>query len=245
MNQIVRAISLAFRNLFNLKILWILVWPLLAACLFWLIISKFLWTPSVGWITEFVPFTIIKDWFGDSGLQMFTNSIEGVLNVIILFMLVIVTTLIITALFVMPALIAFVAKRYYPLLDRKNGGSIMGSLFNVISALVIFLVLWSISLPFWFIGVGLLVSFLATAYLNQRLFSYDSLSEHASKEELNVLLKTGKLSLWSLGLLTGLIQFIPLLNFLAPTLTALAFIHFELARLENLRQKSDAYLSSK
>lgn len=245
MNQIIRAISLAFRNLFNFKIFWILIWPLLVACLFWLIVSKFLWMPSVGSITEFVPLTIIKDWFGESGLQMFTHSIEGVLNVIILVMLVIVTTLIITALFGMPALIAFVAKRYYPLLDRKNGGSIMGSLLHVISAVVVFLVIWSISLPFWFIGVGILISFLATAYLNQRLFSYDALSEHASKEELKVLLKTGKLSLWSLGLLTGFIQFIPLLNFLAPTLTALAFIHFELARLENLRQKSDAHLSSK
>lgn len=243
MNQIFNAFSLALRNLFNLKILWILVWPLLVASLFWLVIGKFLWTPSAGWITEFIPLAVISDWFDESRSQIITDSIEGILNVVILVMLVIVTTLLITALFVMPSLIDFVAKRYYPLLSRKSGGSVMGSLFNVISAITVFIVLWSIALPFWFIGIGILVSFLATAYLNQRLFSYDALSEHASKEELKVLLMTDKLSLWGLGLLTGLVQFIPLLNFFAPTLTALAFIHFELARLENLRHKSGFDLS--
>lgn len=242
MNQIFNAFSLAFRNLFNLKILWILVWPLLVACLFWLIVSNFFWTPSAGWIAGLFPFTVISDWLGESSLQMITTSIEGILNAVILVMLVIVTTLIITALFGMSPLIDFVAKRYYPLLERKNGGSIIGSLLHVITAIAVFLVLWSIALPFWFIGVGILVSFLATAYLNQRLFSYDALSEHADKEELKVLLRTGKLSLWSLGLLTGLIQFIPLLNFFAPILTALAFIHFELARLEKLRHESSPNL---
>ena len=84
-----------------------------------------------------------------------------------------------------------------------------------------------------------------TPYLNQRLFSYDALSEHASKEELKILLASNKLSLWSLGLLTGLVQFMPVLNLFAPTLTALAFIHFELARLENYRHKSNSDSSQK
>jgi hypothetical protein len=245
MIQIFNAFSLAFRNLFNFKILWILAWPLLVASILWLIIGEFFWIPSAEWLAEIIPFTIVKDWFDESDLLKITNSMGDILNVIILVMLVIVTTMIITALFVMPSLIDFVAKRYYPLLDRKNGGSIIGSLFHVISAIIIFIVLWSIALPFWFVGVGMLASFLAAAYLNQRLFSYDALSEHASKEELRVLLRVDKLSLWGLGLLTGFVQFIPFLNLFAPTLTALAFIHFELARLENFRHKSNFNSSRK
>ncbi len=238
MIQIFNAFSLAFRNLFNLKILWILVWPLLVASLFWLIVGIFFWTPSVEWIAEIVPFTFMKDWFDESVLLKITDGIGGILNVIILVILVIVTAMIITALFVMPSLIDFVAKRYYPLLQRKNGGSLVHSLIHVISAIIVFIVMLGIALPFWFIGVGMLVSFIAAAYLNHRLFSYDALSEHASKEELMILLTTNKSSLWGLGLLTGLVQFIPILNLFAPTLTALAFIHFELARLENYRHKS-------
>ncbi|SDY61154.1 EI24 domain-containing protein [Nitrosomonas sp. Nm33] len=238
MIQIFNAFSLAFRNLFNLKILWILVWPLLVASLFWLIVGVFIWTPSIEWITELIPFTFMENWFDESVLLKITDSIGGILNVIILVILVIVTAMIITALFVMSSLIDFVAKRYYPLLERKNGGSLVGSLIHIISAIIVFIVLLGIALPFWFVGVGILVSFLAAAYLNQRLFSYDALSEHASKEELEILLTTNKLSLWGLGLLTGLVQFIPILNLFAPTLTALAFIHFELARLDNYRRKS-------
>ena len=41
--------------------------------------------------------------------------------------------------------------------------------------------------------------------------------------------------LWGLGLLTGLAQFIPIFNLFAPVLAALAFIHFGLARLAQLR----------
>ena len=36
--------------------------------------------------------------------------------------------------------------------------------------------------------------------------------------------------------MTGLLQFLPLLNLFAPVLTALAFIHFGLARLEKMRR---------
>lgn len=245
MIQIFNAFSLAFRNLFNLKILWILVWPLLVASLFWLIVGIFFWTPSVEWIIEIIPFTFMQDWFDESALLKITGGIGSTLNVIIIIILVIVTAMIITALFVMSSLIDFVAKRYYPLLERKNGGSLVGSLIHVISAIIVFIVLLGIAIPFWFVGVGMLVSFLAAAYLNQRLFSYDALSEHANKEELKILLTTNKLSLWGLGLLTGFVQFIPVLNLFAPTLTALAFIHFELTRLENFRRASCSDSSQK
>ncbi|MEK7769317.1 MAG: EI24 domain-containing protein, partial [Pseudomonadota bacterium] len=70
----------------------------------------------------------------------------------------------------------------------------------------------------------------------QRLFRYDALAEHASREEMQALLSTQRSSWWSLGLLTSLFQFVPFLNLFAPVLTALAFIHFGLARLAKLRQ---------
>lgn len=243
MIRILNAFSLAFHNLFNFKILWILIWPLLVASLIWLIIGIFLWAPSAEWLIEIMSLSFLKDWIDESHLLKIVNGIGEILNVIIIVMLIIVTSMVITALFVMPLLIDFVAKRYYPLLDRKKGGSIIGSLLHIISAMIVFIMLWGIALPFWFVGIGMLVTFFAAAYLNQRLFSYDALSEHASKEELKILLATDKLSLWGLGLLTGFVQFIPLLNLFAPTLTALAFIHYELARLENYRQQANSNFS--
>jgi uncharacterized protein involved in cysteine biosynthesis len=93
-----------------------------------------------------------------------------------------------------------------------------------------------ITLPLWLVGAGLVIPFIATAYLNQRLFRYDALAEHASEDEMRAIFSSQRSLLWGLGLLTGLVQFIPILNLFAPVLTALAFIHFGLARLKNLRQ---------
>jgi len=71
--------------------------------------------------------------------------------------------------------------------------------------------------------------------MNQQLFRYDALSEHANKQEIKDIVNTNKYSLWGLGLLTGLVQFVPALNFFAPIFTALAFIHFGLYQLKLLR----------
>ena len=152
--------------------------------------------------------------------------------------LALVTALIITSLFAMPTLIRLVAERDYPQLQRKNGGGFMGSMLNAIVALGIFIAIWVLTLPTWLIGVGGVVPFVAAAYLNQQLFRYDALSEHASREEMKTLFATHRGSLWGLGLVTGLLQFIPLLNLFAPVWAALAFIHFGLGRLEYMRQRA-------
>jgi uncharacterized membrane protein len=150
--------------------------------------------------------------------------------------LVALTALVITALFAMPALIAVVAERHFPQLGRERGGGFAGSLWNAFVALALFVGLWVVTLPLWLVGVGVIVPFVAAAYLNQRLFRYDAVAEHASRDEMAQLFQRERANWWLLGLLTGLLQFVPLLNLLAPVFAALAFVHFGLARIEALRQ---------
>ena len=88
------------------------------------------------------------------------------------------------------------------------------------------------------IGVGVVIPFIAATYLNQRLFRYDAIAEHASSDEMKTMISLHRSSWWGLGLLTGLLQFVPLLNLFAAVLTALAFIHFGLARLADLRREA-------
>ena len=64
----------------------------------------------------------------------------------------------------------------------------------------------------------------------------DALAEHASREEMQTMISLHRSSWWWLGLLTGMLKFVPVLNLFAPVLTALAYIHFALARLARLRQ---------
>ena len=86
----------------------------------------------------------------------------------------------------------------------------------------------------------MIVPFVAAAYLNQRLFRYDAIAEHASAAEMATLFRNERGGWWGLGVLTGLVQFVPLLNLLGPVFAALAFIHYGLARLDQQRKRSAA-----
>jgi len=75
-----------------------------------------------------------------------------------------------------------------------------------------------------------------SAYLNQRLFRYDALSDHASAAEYRAILKLSRGRMYMLGALRALLYYVPLLNLLAPVLSGLAFTHFCLGELARLRR---------
>ncbi len=236
MTSVFEALSRAFRDLFQFQVLWIVIWPILVASLLWLLLGIAFWSTFSGWIASGLTAIGIQTWLEGVEPRWIAYGIQAIAHLILFVPLVFVTALVITALFAMPALIHLVADRDYPHLKRESGGGFAGSLLNALIALGIFAAIWLITLPLWLIGAGLVIPFIATAYLNQRLFRYDALAEHASQDEMRAIFSSRRSLLWGLGLLTGLVQFIPILNLFAPVLTALAFIHFGLACLKNLRQ---------
>ncbi|MDN5835888.1 MAG: EI24 domain-containing protein [Nitrosospira sp.] len=240
MIPVLDALSSAFRDLFRFQVLWIVVWPILAASLLWVGLGVVFWDTFSEWIASGLTAIGIQAWLEGVEPRWIAYGLQGVAHLIFFVPLVFVTALVITALFAAPALVHLVANRDYPLLKRENGGGIAGSLLNALVAIAIFIAIWLITLPLWLIGAGVVIPFVAVAYLNQRLFRYDALAEHASRKEMQVLFSAHRPSLWGLGLLTGLVQFIPLLNLFAPVLAALAFIHFGLARLAELRYRPDS-----
>ncbi|MEO8342592.1 MAG: EI24 domain-containing protein [Gallionella sp.] len=238
MSPALDALSRAFRDLFQLRILWIVIWPMLVAMLLWLVMGITFWSTFSAWISNGLTTLGIQHWLDGVEPRWVANAIQLILHMILFVPLVYTTALLITAFFAMPALIRLVAGRDYPQLKRESGGSIAGNFLNAMVAISIFIALWVFTLPLWLIGIGVLIPFLAAAYLNQRLFRYDALAEHASSMEMKVMFSEYQSSWWWLGLLTGLLQFVPVLNLFAPVLTALAFIHFGLSRLAKLRQIS-------
>ena len=236
MANILDALAKAFRDLFQFRILWIVVWPMLAAILLWLVLGVTFWSTFSGWITGGLATFGIQHWLDGVEPRWVANAIQAILHMILFVPMVLITSLLITAFFAMPALIRLVAERDYPQLKRESGGSIAGNLLNAVLATCIFIAIWVLTLPLWFFGVGMVMPFIAATYLNQRLFRYDAVAEHASSKEMKAMFSTYQSSWWGLGLLTGLLQFVPLLNLFAPVLTGLAFIHFGLARLAHIRQ---------
>ena len=239
MTAVLDALARALRDLFQPRVLWVVVWPMLVAGLLWLVLAVAFWTTFSGWIALGLDKLGIQAWL--TGLEpiWIANGIQSLLHVLFYVPLVYLTALVITALFGTSALIRIVAERSYPELVRENGGGLAGSLWNAAIAVVLFLGLWLVTLPLWPLGVGVIVPFVAAAYLNQRLFRYDAIAEHASADEMTALFKNERGGWWGLGVLTGLVQFVPLLNLLGPVFAALAFIHYGLARLSQQRSLSD------
>lgn len=233
--SVLDALARALRDLFSLRVLWVAVWPMLAALLLWLALGVTFWGTFSGWIEQGLGALGIQTWLADLKPRWIAHGIQALLHLMLFVPLVMLTALVITALFGMPALIRVVAGRDYPELRRESGGGLIGSLWNAAVAIAVFVVLWLVTLPLWLIGVGVIVPFVAAAYLNQRLFRYDALAEHASADEMAALFRSERSGWWGLGLLTGLLQFVPLLNLLGPVFAALAFIHYGLARLERQR----------
>jgi len=232
---ILDALARALRDLFSLQVLWVVVWPMGVALLLWLALGVTFWGPFSGWIAQGLDAIGIQAWLADLEPVWIAHAIQALLHLMLFVPLVMLTALVITALFGMPALIRVVAGRDYPALRRENGGGFVGSLWNAVVAMAVFIALWLLTLPLWLIGVGVIVPFVAAAYLNQRLFRYDAIAEHASADEMAVLFRQERNGWWGLGLLTGLVQFVPLLNLLGPVFAALAFIHYGLARLDQQR----------
>jgi uncharacterized protein involved in cysteine biosynthesis len=148
-----------------------------------------------------------------------------------------ITAVLVTDIFAMPVIVPFVGDRYHPRLERRKGGTVAGSLWNATVAIVVFILLWLMSLPLWFTGIGaLLLPPLISAYFNQRMFRYDALAEHADAEEYRAILHSAGGRLYLLGLLLSIALWVPFVNLAVPVLSALAFTHLCLGELARLRR---------
>ena len=101
---------------------------------------------------------------------------------------------------------------------------------------MLFALLFAVSLPLWL--VPLLWPVLPIAlfgYFNQRVFRYDALAEHATAAEIAEIVHRHRGGLFLLGVALALVGHIPVLGLLMPVYGGLAFIHYGLERLGELR----------
>jgi len=148
-----------------------------------------------------------------------------------------VTAMLLAAIFVLPLLLNHVAAADYPALARMGKDSVTASTWNSISAALLFIAGWLLTLPLWLIpGLGLILPMFWMAWLNRRTFTYDALAVHATDAEWRELRRRHGAPLLVLGITLALVAHIPVIGLLAPTLAALAYIHYALEALRKMRQ---------
>jgi CysZ protein len=239
MPAVFSALTAALKSLMHPRMLALMIWPMLLAVLFWGGLSFVFWDDWTAALATLIQGTDAQTWIEQHGWNWLIAYGVVFLLVLLLLPAIFVTALLITSVFHMPMMVRFVAEKHYPGLELKKGGTVSGSVWNAVAALTVYLVLWLLFLPLWLFGpLALIVPILLNAHLNQRLFRYDALADHASAEEFNGLVEQESVNLYLLGGILGLIQFVPVLNFFAPVYMGLAFIHYCLDRLAALRAKA-------
>jgi uncharacterized protein involved in cysteine biosynthesis len=234
---ILTAFTRALRDLAHRRVLAVLFLPTLGAIVLWGALGLVFWDTWIEGLRSLIDATAAGRWLIAHGASWIAASAAfiGVLALVLPAML--MTALVVTELVAMPVVVS-VASRRYPGLIEKRGGTVFGSVVNAIVACGGFVLLWIVTLPLWLTGIGALVlPALNSAYLNQRLFRYDAVAEHASREEYRELVSRGRGKLFGMGLALALLYYVPFVNLIAPVLSGLAFTHLCLGELERLRSE--------
>ncbi len=226
----------AAQDLFAAKFLWLSIWPLALSIIFWTSVFYIFagdWNVSIN---HFYSDTWIDDLGETNGLHWLTAYLGFFLLFLLWMPAVYITSLLIVAFFIMPLIMKHVSQNHYPELEQYSGGTFIGSIFNTVITMIIYLFLWLLLLPFWFfLPLGFVITLFLSAWVNKRLFAYEALCDYASKNELSTLRKDG---FW-LSALLGSIYFIPFLNLFASVFMGLAFAHHYLKLLSMHRQSSN------
>jgi len=215
------------------------IWPFVFAALLWVGVA-------IWGLTAFD----IKTWLASSDLSVSSSAAAwldgfgrlglGLIALVLFGPLVHLTAVVLVGVIAVPLIVSRVAASDYAGLEQRHGGSVLGSVVNALVTSLGFLLLFVGLLPLYLLGpLGLLGSLFATAWLNKKIYLYDALMEHASRDEREAIARTNRGGLWKIALIGGVASLVPVVNFFAPALIALQFVHFCLGNLEALRAQSN------
>jgi hypothetical protein len=202
-------------------------------------------------------------WLEGVGLSSLRLVLAPALLLFLAIPVIVIASLLFVATFMTPAMVALVAERRFPQLERKKGGSLLASLFWSLGSTLLAAIALLVSIPLWLIPPLILVlPPLIWGWLTYRVMSYDALVDHASSEERRQIFKENRAQLLGIGVLSGYLGAAPSLIWasgamfvaMAPILVPVAiwiytlvfafsslwFAHYTLAALEQLRKRNNA-----
>jgi len=238
MSKFAGSLAFAFVNLLHPRMLWLMIWPVLIALVFWGAAVFVFWAQATLWLGSMLrqwleTATVLISWDASAAALIGAK----VVVVLLLVPLVQLTALLILGVFGLPAMVEHVAARRFPQLARRHGGSFAGSVWNSVVALLGMSALGLVSLPLWLLPpLWPLIPAAIMAWVNQKVLCYDALAEHASADEMRTVLAANRGARYLLGFVLALVAYVPLIGFFAPVLFGLAFIHLLLADLDARRQ---------
>ena len=240
--SVARALAKAAASQFHPKMLALLIGPFLLSIVVWVLVAWLIWNPLTTWLGDALfssgLLKSLNQWLSSAGLPAPRAWLPSVLAFMLMVPLMFATAVTAIAVFAMPIVIRHLAARDYADLERRGSLSVVGSLWNSLSSLTIFVIGYLLTLPLWLIPpLFIVVPWLWWGWFNARVLRFDSLQEHASEAEMRQLITMHKGKYRLLGLATASLNYIPPLFIVAPVFGALAFAHFSFQAIRDQRPK--------
>ena len=243
------------------------VLPLIIMAVISLGLGFFFWEAAIAAVRANLESIAMLDtlvrWLDRLGLINLRAILAPALLLFLAIPVIVIVSLLFVAVFMTPAMVALVAERRFPALERKKGGSLLASLFWSLGSAVLAFIALVLSIPLWLIPpLVLVLPPLIWGWLTYRVMSYDVLVDHASSEERSQIIKENRSSLLGIGIVSGYLGAAPSVIWasgavfvaLAPVLVPIAiwiytlvfafsslwFAHYTLDALDQLRKKNKA-----
>ncbi|QYY30379.1 EI24 domain-containing protein [Cupriavidus pinatubonensis] len=215
MNDIFRSFGRALVSQLHPRMLMLTILPFLLATALWGGLLWWGWDPIMGAMRSFLETSVLTSWIYSTldwfGLQSMRAVVAPLFVVALAVPLVIASMLLFISLFSVPAVVRHL-ERSYPDLDKKRGGSVVGSVFQSLGSTVVFLVLVVVTLPLWLMPLFFaLIPPVLWGWLTYRVMTYDALADHASAEERKTLMQRHRVPLLTMGVVVGLLGSAPTL----------------------------------
>ena len=226
------------------------------------LLGYFGWEPAVGavraWLEDWSLLASFFGWLDAIGASELHSVVAPLVVVALAVPVFVVASLVVVAWLMTPAIVRLVATRRFPDLERRHGaGFWQGVAWSLVCTLGAFAALLA-SIPLWFIPpLVLIVPPLIWGWLTYRIFAFDVLALHATREERRQLIAAHRWPLFGAGVVCGYASALPSLLWafsalalvFAPLLivvsiwiytlvfafSALWFSHYLLAALQVLR----------
>jgi hypothetical protein len=214
MRPIAIAYGRALRSQFSRRMLLLSVVPLLLSLALWGGLLYAGMQPLLdnlhALFAEYGLFATSGSLLASLGLGFLKTLVVPLVAMLALLPLMIITSLLFIGVGAMPAIARHVSRSQFPELERKEGGSFLGSLGVNLSGIVVFALLWGLTLPLYALApLALLVQAVLWGWLTARVMSYDALSIHASKEERRAIVAGRRRQLLVIGIVSGLLGALP------------------------------------
>ncbi len=213
-----KGVGLAYRRAlgaqFSRRMLVLSTAPLALTLLLW---GAVLWTglqPLLDWLqgtfAQYEIFQTSGSMLSMLGLGVLKVMVIPLLAIALLLPLMIASALLFMGVIAMPVIERHVGNTRYPKLEKKQGGSFLGSVAINVGSTAVFAVLWLLTLPLYAVPpLAWLVQACLWAWVTSRVMSYDALAAHASPDERRELMRRHRGALLAIGFASGLAGALP------------------------------------